>query len=127
MLSAKFFPGMLMCVLLLSFSVVAEETGDLQITCKPGIQIYIDDQLAGVTTEQDGGLLARGITTGIHKVRGENAQFIPSEFEVSIRAGETKQIKIGKDGAPMVLIPAGKFQMGISDDSVIDFLRPGLS
>lgn len=115
MLNAKFFPGMLMCALLLSLSAVAEETGNLQITCKPGIQIYIDDQIAGITTEQDGGLLEHGITAGIHKVRGENAGFVPSEFEVSIRAGETKQIKIGKDGAPMVLIPAGEFRMGSND------------
>lgn len=112
MLIAKYFSGGLVCVLLLSFFAASEETGDLRIICKPGVRIYIDDQIAGITTEQDGELLIHGISPGIHKIHGENAEFMPSEFKVSIIVEETTQIKIGKDGAPMVLIPAGEFQMG---------------
>lgn len=112
MVGARHFFLVSLCILLLSFFAVSDETGNLQIKCSPGIRIYLDDQIAGVTTEQDGELLIHGIDPGTHKIRGENAEFIPSEFEVSIIAGETTQIKIGKDGAPMVLIPAGEFQMG---------------
>ena len=57
---------MLLCILLVSLSAISEEVGDLRIICKPGVQIYIDDQVAGVTTEQDGGLLVHGISPGIH-------------------------------------------------------------
>jgi len=98
-------------------TMLADEIGNLQIKCAPGIQIHLDDRAIGVTTEQDGGLLAHGITPGIYKVRGENF-----EFGVSIMPGKTTEIKIGRDEAPMVFIPAGEFQMGSNSD--IDREKP---
>ncbi len=105
-------------VALLCFPALAVDTGKLRIVCKPGIRLYLDDQIAGVTTEQDGGLLVHEVSPGIHKVRGEDFEFIPLEFAVSVRAGETTEIKIGNDGAPMVLIPAGEFRMGSNVDAI---------
>ncbi len=112
MIGARLSLLVLLCIMFLSSFVVSEETGNLQIRCKPGIQIYLDDQIVGITTEKDDGLLVNGIVTGVHTVRGEDADFVLPEFAAGIKAGETTEIKIGNDGAPMVLIPAGEFQMG---------------
>lgn len=112
MLNARHLFGMVLFVLLLSFFAASEDTGNIHIICNPGINIYLDDETIGVTKEQDNGLLVPGLNPGIHKVRGENADFMPPEFEVSIKSEQTTRIKIGKDGAPMVLISAGDFQMG---------------
>ncbi len=98
-------------------AVLAAETGDLRIIYKPGIQIYLDDQVVGITAEQDGGLLVNGLIPGIYKVRGGN-----TEFGVSIEPGKATEIKVGQDGAPMVLIPAGEFQMG--SNSNLDREKP---
>ena len=105
-------------VALLCFPALSVDTGKLRIICKPGIRLYLDDQIAGITTEQDGGLLAHEVSPGTHKVRGEDFGFIPLEFAVSIRAGETTEVRIGNDGAPMVLIPAGEFQMGSNVENI---------
>jgi len=65
------------------FGTLAVETGGMRITCKPGVQIYVDDWAAGVTTKNDGGLFVGGIDPGTHKVRGENF-----EFGITIGAGK---------------------------------------
>ena len=94
---------------------MAAETGNLKIICKAGIRIYLDNEFVSMTESEQEGLLLKEIEPGTHKVRGEKTDFVPQEFEVRIEAEKTTEIKIGRDGANMVLIPAGEFQMGSND------------
>ena len=95
------------------FSAMAADTGDLRITGKPGIRIYLDGKPVGVTKEA--GLHLEGIEPGKHEVRAEEVEFGLQRFSVHVKAGKMLEIRIGRDGAPMVLIPAGEFQMGSSN------------
>jgi sulfatase modifying factor 1 len=116
-MNCRVFPKLTNCVLFAAFcfSVMAAETGNLRITCEPGIRIYFDNEFAGVAKSEEGGLHLEAIEPGKHEVRIGEAEFRPQRFNVQIKAAKTTEIKIGKDGAPMVPIPAGEFQMGSND------------
>jgi len=77
-------------------SAVAKDTGDLQITCKPGIRIYLDNSLSGVTKQAEDGLYIQNIKPGKHVIRAEKEDFLPQVFAVKIEAGRTVEIKIGE-------------------------------
>ncbi len=74
---------------------MAQDTGDLQVTSKPGIRIYIDNTFAGITKDAEDGLYIEDIEVGQHEIRAEKEGFVTKRFAVTIESGKAVEIKIG--------------------------------
>jgi hypothetical protein len=73
--------------LLLVMAVAAVAgAGDIQILCEPGIRVYLDDELAGISSRLDDGLYLMDVARGPHTVRVEKDGFRPQSFEVVVGA-----------------------------------------
>ncbi len=66
--------------------------GDLQVTCRPGHRVYLDDVFVGLTIADQDGLYLRGVSAGPHTVRVEKLGFVP--VERSVEVPETGAVEI---------------------------------
>ena len=66
------------------------QTGDctIQVVAPPGIRIFVDEELKGVTAKAEGGLVIEGIEAGTHRLRAVRERYRPIEKEVTLLAGQ---------------------------------------
>ena len=57
--------GTIIGVMVLTLPGWADETGFIQVKCAPGVQIFLDGNLKGVTNEDVGGLIIQNVKPGI--------------------------------------------------------------
>jgi len=69
-------------------------TGALQVLGEPGVQVFLDDKLQGVTTKEMGGLLIPKVPVGSHRLKVVRQGFAPRTIQVVVKAGETRIIKL---------------------------------
>jgi hypothetical protein len=69
-------------VLLLWLSVAA--AGDIQVLCEPGLRVYLDGDLAGISSRLDDGAYLMDVARGTHTIRVEKDGFVPQSFEVAV-------------------------------------------
>jgi len=74
----------------------AEETGRLQVTCRPGVRVYLDGDFVGLTAVDEDGLYLRDVPAGGHVVRVEKLGFEPQEVDVEVRAGRATEFRVGE-------------------------------
>ena len=82
-------------------SAIASEVGFLQITAAPGIDVYIDGEPVGTTSEEVGGLFVLDVPVGERLVRLEKEGFEPDEFTVFIDPGRVSVYDVGQIAPPM--------------------------
>ncbi|MFM8469570.1 MAG: hypothetical protein ACKODH_06315, partial [Limisphaerales bacterium] len=56
-------------LLFLANSALAQGTGYIQITCEPGVQVFLDGTFKGVTSKDLGGYVLSGVPAGLHLVK----------------------------------------------------------
>jgi formylglycine-generating enzyme required for sulfatase activity len=69
-------------------------TGYIQVTCEPGIKIFLDGTFKGVTNADVGGLILEGVPAGTHQLRMVKEGFNPSEAAVKVEAGKVFEFKV---------------------------------
>lgn len=98
-------------LLVLSCAAVAHADGDctIQVSAPPGIKVFVDDALAGVTNKEAKGLVVTGVEPGTHVLRALKERFTPREKEVTLVAGQVyawrispfvPKLKISEQGDP---------------------------
>lgn len=103
----------LFCLCFISTDLLAQG-GDLQISCEPGLRIYLDGKFVGKSTVEEDGKYLSNLSQGTHAIRIEKSGFKPVLFTVNIKEGDIIEKKIGK------LIPGIKeTDLGESDQSTI--------
>ncbi len=69
-------------------------TGDLQVTCEPGVRIFIDSNFKGVSKESEGGLFISDLTPGAHTLKVIKKGFDAYEGKVVIKEFEAVEVKV---------------------------------
>ncbi len=72
-------------VLLLALGLPAVAlAGDIQVTCEPGLHVYLDGQLVGTTNTNEDGLFLANVPEGKHTGRVDKPGCLPQGFAVEI-------------------------------------------
>ena len=71
-----------LCVfVVLSVSMVAF-AGDIQVSCEPGLRVFLDDEPMGTSSAREDGLFLMNVMAGSHTIRVEKDGFLPQTFDV---------------------------------------------
>lgn len=65
----------------LSVSMVAF-AGDIQVSCEPGLRVFLDDEPMGTSSAREDGLFLMNVMAGSHTIRIEKDGFLPQTFDV---------------------------------------------
>ncbi|MFC1707283.1 SUMF1/EgtB/PvdO family nonheme iron enzyme [Planctomycetota bacterium] len=76
----------LIVLLLLAWPLLAQETGYIQVVCEPGVKIFLDGDLKGVTSSDVDGLILQNVSAGKHTLRAVKEGFQPQEAELTVEA-----------------------------------------
>jgi hypothetical protein len=58
--------------------------GDIQVLAEPGLRVYLDDELVGITGRLDDGFYLMGVAQGAHVLRVEKDGCAPQRFELEV-------------------------------------------
>ena len=99
-------------ILLAGFATVSF-AGDIQVSCKPGLSIFLDDQYMGESTAMQDGLFLMNIKKGTHTLRVEKEGFVPRTIEVEV-SDFPIEVRIGD----LVANPGAKYQSSSASEKV---------
>ncbi|MBL4846331.1 MAG: hypothetical protein JKY65_12455 [Planctomycetes bacterium] len=95
-----------------SLAVAEDEKGFIEVLGPPGIQVYLDGRLQGVTSSELKGYIIQDVTPGHHVLRASKAGFLNQEEKIQVVGGEVvswrvkvlkRKIRIIDRGAPKEL------------------------
>jgi hypothetical protein len=89
----KFTHWIFFC-LLMSVAVVSS-AGDIQISCEPGFQIYLDDKFKGTSNALEDGLFLASVPPGAHTIRVEKEGFQPKNIRIEV-SDRPVEVRVGK-------------------------------
>lgn len=75
--------GWLVLLVLVGSATVAA-AGEIQVLCEPGLRVYVDGELAAISSRLDDGAYLMDVARGLHTVRVEKDGFTPQSFEVLV-------------------------------------------
>ena len=58
--------------------------GDIQVSCAPGLRVYLDGNLVGTSSAKEDGLYLVGVAAGRHTIRVEKEGFLAQSFQVEV-------------------------------------------
>jgi len=87
---------------------VSNEVGYVQINAEPGVEVFLDGEGVGVTSEDVGGLFVVDVAVGERLLRLERDGFEPQEVAVRVEAGRVHVHDVGQFAPPMRLMEAGQ-------------------
>jgi hypothetical protein len=83
-----------LCLLLLAFAPAAALAGDVQVSCEPGLRVFLDGKFAGFSNVKDDGYFLADIPEGRHVIRVDKHGFESQTFQVEVKQLPT-QVKVG--------------------------------
>jgi hypothetical protein len=89
----KFKHWSLFC-LLLTVAVVSS-AGDIQVSCQPDLQIYLDGKFKGTSNAMEDGLFLANVPPGAHTIRVEKEGFQPKNIRIEV-SDHPVEIRVGK-------------------------------
>ncbi len=88
------FLAALMGFLAASPAAAQPATGYVQISCEPGVQVFLDASFKGVTSSDQGGLVLMGVPEGKHQIKVLKEGFQPQEEAVRVEAGKVFEYRV---------------------------------
>src|SRR5210317_1554739 len=56
--------------------------GDIQVSCSPGLRIFLDGKLMGTSNAKEDGLFLMNVPTGSRTIRVEKDGFVPQSIQI---------------------------------------------
>jgi hypothetical protein len=69
--------------------------GDIQVFCEPGLRVYLDGELMGISSTQEDGLFLSNAPEGMRRIRVEKDGFVPQSIEVEV-SDYPIEVRVGK-------------------------------
>ena len=117
-MNRKLFPGALLvaaCFMVTAKTVLAQ-SGHIHIESEPGVTVFLNDDLKGVTSSEFGGLIIQNVSAGNHLLRFTLDGFNPQEERIALRPGQVYVHRV-RSFVPRVRITehgaAGDQQIGL--------------
>ena len=79
---------LLAATLMVTTQAAASEPAYIQVKSPPGVRIFVDGTLKGVTARDVGGLIIEGLAPGRHTVRAQKEGFQPQVGTVVLTPGQ---------------------------------------
>ena len=74
--------------------VVAEEAGYIQIKCPPGIKVFVDGELRGISSDDVGGLIIQDIAPGQHDIKVIKSGFRAQTKTLVVNSGQVVAFEV---------------------------------
>ena len=89
-------PALTLAVLIVTAvaAVAANETGVLQVTCRPGHRVYLDGEFVGLTTAEQDGLYLTAVAASRHEIRVEKLGLKPRTLNVTVISGRAVEVRV---------------------------------
>ncbi len=71
-----------LCLFVVMSVAVVSFAGDIQVSCEPGLRVFLDEEFMGTSSAREDGLFLMNVKKGSHTVRVEKDGFVPQTFEV---------------------------------------------
>ena len=68
----------------------------IRVECEPGIRIFLNDRLQGLSTAEAGGLMLPDLAAGTHTLKAVKPGFLPRETTITLAGSEVRNWKIEK-------------------------------
>jgi len=81
-------------LLLIVTAATLVSAGDIQVTCEPGLRIYLDGTFVGTSSAREDGLVLTNVPEGPHTIRVEKAGFTPVNFQKNLQIGQRREIPL---------------------------------
>lgn len=102
----------MLTVLLFAMLGQAAGRGDIQVTCPPGLRVYLDEQFVGVSSTNEDGKYIVAVASGLHTVRVEKQGFVPVSRQVRVTDRGTVEVRISELTPTVVAIPNDNSSIG---------------
>ena len=66
----------------------------IQVSGEPGLTVFLDGEMKGVTTAELGGLIIEKVAPGNHLIRVVKKEYVPFEESITVKAGEVLLYKV---------------------------------
>ena len=74
----------LFCLFFMMSVSMVSFAGDIQVFCAPGLRIFLDGELMGISSTREDGLFLMNVAIGSRIVRVEKDGFVPQSIEVEV-------------------------------------------
>ncbi len=75
-------------------TLLGEETGFIQVKCAPGVQIFLDGNLKGITNADVGGLIIQNVKPGRHEIRALKPGFQAQTESLDVAGGQVASFEV---------------------------------
>ena len=96
----------------LCVSALSAQTGYIQIKAPPGIMIFLDGNLKGKTTSEQGGLILQDVPAGSHEIKALKAGSNPKTYRIYVQAGDIAVWDAGVFAPKIMVEESGETEKG---------------
>jgi len=82
------------CLFLVMSAAVVSSAGDIQVSCPPDHQIYLDDKFKGTSSAMEDGLFLAKVPAGAHTIRVEKDGFLPKNIRIEV-SDHPVEVRVG--------------------------------